>query len=73
MQKTKYPYAIWDMNVEGAQWGALSANYVEQTLAFTHRVPEQLPNLIAAVYVHFGLYPGLLSARAPPFKTPSVR
>ena len=47
----RYPYAIWDMNVEGAQWGALSANYVEQTQAFTHRISEQLPNLIAAVYV----------------------
>ena len=49
MQKTKYPHAIWDLNVEAAQWGALSANYVEQTLAFTKRVPEQLPNLIASV------------------------
>jgi hypothetical protein len=53
MSKTKYPYAIWDMNVEGAQWGALSANYVEQTLAFTHRISEQLPNLIAAVPPEF--------------------
>ena len=53
MSKTKYPYAIWDMNVEGAQWGALSANFVEQTLAFTHRISEQLPNLIAAVPPEF--------------------
>ena len=53
MQKTKYPFAIWDMNVEGAQWGALSANYVEQTLAFTYRISEQLPNLIAAVPPEF--------------------
>jgi hypothetical protein len=49
MQKTKYPHAIWDMNVEGAQWGSLSANYIEQAMAFPRRVPEQLPNLIANV------------------------
>ena len=53
VQKTHYPHAIWDLNVEAAQWGALSANYVEQTLAFTQRVPEQLPNLIAAVPPEF--------------------
>eukprot|EP01049_Picozoa_sp_SAG25_P004187 SAG25_NODE_257_length_10931_cov_4.550960_8_plen_489_part_00 len=49
LQKTKYPHAIWDMNVEGAQWGSLSANYIEQARAYTLRVPEQLPNLIASV------------------------
>jgi N-acetyl-beta-hexosaminidase len=49
MQKTKYPFAIWDMNVEGSQWGSLASNMIEQGLALTRRVPEQLPNLIASV------------------------
>lgn len=49
MQKTKYPHAIWDLNVEAAQYGSLSANYVEQTLALTRRVPEQLNNMIVSV------------------------
>jgi hypothetical protein len=53
MQKTKYPYAIWDLNVEGAQMGGGKANYVEQTLALTYRISEQLPNLIAAVPPEF--------------------
>ena len=38
-----------DLNVEAAQYGGLSANYREQTLALAKRVPEQMPNLIANV------------------------
>ena len=49
MQKTKYPFAIWDMNVEGAQWGGHSSNLPEQSLALARRIPEQLSNFIASV------------------------
>ena len=47
--KFKYPFAIWDMNVEGSQWGQLGANLVEQNLALARRIPEQLPNLVLSV------------------------
>ena len=49
MQKTKYPFAIWDMNVQGAQWGSHSSNLPEQSLALARRIPEQLSNFIASV------------------------
>ena len=42
LSKTKWPGAIWDMNVEGTQWAALGINQPEQTRAFALRVPEQL-------------------------------
>ena len=49
LSKTKWSAAIWDMNVEGSQWGSLGANAMEQALALVRRIPEQLPNLIASV------------------------
>ena len=49
LSKTKWIAAIWDMNVEGSQWGSLGANAMEQALALVRRIPEQLPNLIASV------------------------
>ena len=30
LSKTKWPEAIWDMNVQGSQWAALAMNSMEQ-------------------------------------------
>ena len=49
VSKTKWSNAIWDMNVEGSQWASLSANVIEQSLALTQRIPEQMQNYIASV------------------------
>ena len=51
VSKFSYPFAIWDMNVEGAQWASLASNHFEQAEALTRRVPEQLDNYIASVPV----------------------
>ena len=41
--------AIWDMNVEGSQWGAFAANHPEQLQAVVKALSVQLPNFIASV------------------------
>ena len=33
LSKTKWPEAIWDMNVQGSQWAALAMNSMEQVRA----------------------------------------